>query len=96
MDSPRRLIRSLVNGALARANDLGIGFRTDANGALLDKKMTPSSIFFTLGPPRRGELFETTAVPEIRLQAEALALHLAAQPVGLQSGREMLSMHQSA
>ena len=96
MDSPRRLIRSLVNGALARANDLGIGFRTDANGALLDKKMTPSSIFFTLGPPRRGELFETTAVPEIRLQAEALALHLAAQPAGLQSGREMLSMHQSA
>jgi hypothetical protein len=38
--------------------------------------MNPSSVFFTLGPPRRGELFETTAVPEIRTQAEELALRL--------------------
>jgi uncharacterized NAD(P)/FAD-binding protein YdhS len=28
---------------------------------------------WTLGPPRRGVLWETTAVPEIRQQAEALA-----------------------
>jgi uncharacterized NAD(P)/FAD-binding protein YdhS len=33
-------------------------------------------VFYTLGPPRRGELFETTAVPEIRTQAEALAHRL--------------------
>jgi len=30
----------------------------------------------TLGPPRLGDLFETTAVPELRKQAEALANHL--------------------
>jgi hypothetical protein len=46
----------------------------------MPEKMHPSSVFFTLGPPRRGELFETTAVPEIRVQAEALALHLAREP----------------
>jgi uncharacterized NAD(P)/FAD-binding protein YdhS len=77
-DSPRPLIRSLMENGLAQANDLGIGLRTDRHGALLDARMRPSSIFFTLGPPRRGELFESTAVPEIRAQAEALAIHLAA------------------
>jgi uncharacterized NAD(P)/FAD-binding protein YdhS len=73
---PRRLIRSLVETGLASANDLGMGFRTDGEGALLDARGIPSSTLFTLGPPRRGELFETTAVPEIRCQAEALARRL--------------------
>ena len=76
-NSPRPLIRSLMENGLARANDLGMGFQTDGEGALLDANMSPSSVFFTLGPPRRGELFETTAVPEIRAQAEALAHRLA-------------------
>jgi uncharacterized NAD(P)/FAD-binding protein YdhS len=76
-NSPRPLIRSLMQNGLAQANHLGMGFQTDGEGALLDGNMRPSSIFFTLGPPRRGELFETTAVPEIRAQAEALALRLA-------------------
>lgn len=77
-ESPRPLIRSLVGSGLATANDLGIGFRTDSAGALVDANGRVSTTLFTLGPPRRGELFETTAVPEIRLQAEALARHLAA------------------
>ena len=76
-NSPRPLIRSLMEHGLAQANDLGMGFRTDGHGALLDASLRPSSVFFTLGPPRRGELFETTAVPEIRAQAEALANDLA-------------------
>ena len=80
-DSPRPLIRSMLENGLATANDLGIGFRTGRHGELLDAGMNPSGVFFTLGPPRRGELFETTAVPEIRVQAEALALHLAREPV---------------
>jgi uncharacterized NAD(P)/FAD-binding protein YdhS len=72
----RPLIRSLIVGGLARANELGIGFQTDEHGALLDKEGIPSRVLFTLGPPRRGQLFETTAVPEIRVQAEKLALYL--------------------
>jgi uncharacterized NAD(P)/FAD-binding protein YdhS len=31
---------------------------------------------FTLGPARNGQLYETTAIPEIRVQAESLAAHL--------------------
>jgi uncharacterized NAD(P)/FAD-binding protein YdhS len=68
-----RAPRPLIRRGLARANALGLGFRTDPAGALIDVHGNPSTSFFTLGPPRRGELFETTAVPEIRVQAEALA-----------------------
>ncbi len=73
---PRPPIRSLIESGLASPNELGIGFRTDEHGALLNANLRPSSVFFTLGPPRRGELFETTALPEIREQAEALAVYL--------------------
>jgi len=76
-ERPRQLIQSLIENRLATPNDLGIGFRTDRHGGLIDAGMRPSPVLFTLGPPRRGELFETTAVPEIRVQAEALARHLA-------------------
>jgi uncharacterized NAD(P)/FAD-binding protein YdhS len=78
VDHPRPLIASLIQSGLACANDLGIGFRTDSGGALLDASGGPSPILFTLGPPRRGDLIETTAVPEIRAQAEALARRLLA------------------
>jgi uncharacterized NAD(P)/FAD-binding protein YdhS len=70
---PRPLIGGLVRQGLAEANDLGIGFRTDHHGRLAGPA---SHLLFTLGPPRRGDLFETIAVPEIRVQAESLALHL--------------------
>ena len=59
-DSPRSAIRSLITGGLARPNDLGYGFHTDSRGALLTSGMAASPVFFTLGPPRRGQLFETT------------------------------------
>lgn len=51
----------------------GQGLRTDERGALLDTRGLALHPIFTLGPLRRGELWETTAVPEIRVQAEALA-----------------------
>ena len=69
---PRRLIGEVIRSGLASANELGIGFRTDANGALIGGDGQASDVLFTLGPPRRGELIETTAVPEIRVQAAEL------------------------
>jgi uncharacterized NAD(P)/FAD-binding protein YdhS len=75
-DCPRPLARQLIADGTASANDLGIGFRTDGSGALVNSERKTSKLLFTLGPPRRGQLFETTAVPEIRTQAEALARHL--------------------
>jgi uncharacterized NAD(P)/FAD-binding protein YdhS len=77
---PRRLISDLIRHGHACSNDLGIGFHTDDHGALIGADGLPSPVLFTLGPPRRGGLFETTAVPEIRTQAADLARRLLDQP----------------
>ncbi|HEY3739914.1 MAG TPA: hypothetical protein VGL53_08715, partial [Bryobacteraceae bacterium] len=45
-----------------------------------DSMGVASEWLFTLGPPRSGGLFETTAIPEVRIQAEALAHHLVSTP----------------
>ncbi|WP_284664649.1 FAD/NAD(P)-binding protein [Myxococcus sp. SDU36] len=66
----------LVETGRARSDALGMGLATDADGALLDAGGRASGRLYTLGPPRRGELWETTAVPEIRGQARELAGHL--------------------
>ncbi|HWY24061.1 MAG TPA: hypothetical protein VNX47_04035, partial [Nevskia sp.] len=55
---------------------LGLGLLTDAQGALLDRDGQASTWLYTLGPARKGQLWETTAVPEIRVQAQALARRL--------------------
>ncbi len=78
LDHP--LIVALREQGLIDADALGLGLSTDANGALLNGNGEASTRLFTLGPPRKGQLWETTAVPEIRVQAQALAQHLLAQP----------------
>jgi uncharacterized NAD(P)/FAD-binding protein YdhS len=70
------LLRGLLNGGLATPDPLRLGLRADADGALLEVSGRPSDTIFTLGPPLRGQLYETTAVPEIRDQAAALARRL--------------------
>ena len=74
--SPNLLVRSLLESGRIRSNPTGKGLWTDADGALIDSKGVVSDWLFTLGPPRTGGLFETTAVPEVRIQAEALAHRL--------------------
>lgn len=78
------LIAVLLEQNLICADDLGLGLRTNAEGALLDAQGRASSRLFTLGPPRKGQLWETTAVAEIRHQAPRLARHLLDQ-LSLQS-----------
>jgi uncharacterized NAD(P)/FAD-binding protein YdhS len=74
------LLRSLMATGTAVADPLGLGLRTARGGALLDGEGRPSARLFALGALRRGDLWETTAVPEIRLQAEQLAERLTVQP----------------
>lgn len=47
---PRRFIRALIQSGLAAPNDLGIGFRTDEFGELIDAQDRRSEIWLTLGP----------------------------------------------
>ena len=70
------LRRYLLDCGLARPDPLRLGLDTDARGALRDAGGRPASDIVALGPPLRGRWYETTAIPEIRDQAAALARHL--------------------
>ncbi|MEG4801558.1 FAD/NAD(P)-binding protein [Microcoleus sp. ARI1-B5] len=71
--SPQSLIANLRAQGLIRPNDIGLGLDTAADGAVLDARGNRSSLLYTLGTPRKGDLWETIAVPELREQAVALA-----------------------
>jgi uncharacterized NAD(P)/FAD-binding protein YdhS len=74
--SGEALIDGLLADGLAQADPLGLGLRTADDGALLDRAGHPSTSMFTLGSTRRGDLWESTAVPELRVQAARLAERL--------------------
>jgi uncharacterized NAD(P)/FAD-binding protein YdhS len=67
------LLATMIARGQATPGPLGLGLRTAPDGALLHPDGSPSPRLFTLGPPRRGDLWETTAVPELRVQAGELA-----------------------
>src|SRR4051794_14080799 len=66
------LLRPRPVAALATTATAGMGLRTE-HGRLVDSAGSTDAPVWTLGALRRGELFESTAVPEIRTQALALA-----------------------
>jgi len=71
------LVMNLLNAGTARPGPLDLGFATEADGRLAGSH----AAIWTIGPLRRGELWESTAIPEIRVQAAELAQHvLAALP----------------
>ena len=72
------LLRQLLDLGLARADPLRLGLDADAHGAVRDADGRPASDLFALGPLLRGCRYETTAIPEIRGQAAALARQLIA------------------
>lgn len=79
------LLRDLFGQGLIRPDPLRLGIDATPGGAVLGASGRPSSTIFTLGPPLRGLWYETTAIPEIRDQAAALALRLTAgayRPLG--------------
>lgn len=79
---PRRwgspLIEGLFGDGLASPDPLGLGLRSDAHGFLLGADGRAHGLLSTIGPLRRGDLWESTAVPEIARQAAALAERLLA------------------
>ncbi|MEV4625993.1 FAD/NAD(P)-binding protein [Micromonospora sp. NPDC049523] len=72
------LVRQLLADGLAHPGPYGLGLDVDEAGALRGRDGTPTAPLWTLGSPRRGRLWETTAVPEIRGQARGLAYRFAA------------------
>ena len=67
-------LRALVDAGVICPGPHGIGVHTDAvSGQVKSAAGSPVAGLFAIGPLRRGTLWESTAVPEIRDQAQQLA-----------------------
>ncbi|GAC1591293.1 MAG: FAD/NAD(P)-binding protein [Hymenobacter sp.] len=83
------LVESLRTAGHLVPDPLGLGLLTEEHGALYGADGSRSPGLFTLGPSRRPAFFESTAVPELRQQAAALARELA-RGLGPSAGAEPL------
>jgi uncharacterized NAD(P)/FAD-binding protein YdhS len=79
VDNP--LLCSLFSKGWLSVNQPGVGVRTIGNGAVIDRQGGVMPWLYAIGPTRVGGLLETTAVPEIREQAAALATTLLAHRI---------------
>lgn len=70
------LVRQLVADGLVLPTDLGLGLGSSPHGAALDAWGRASRRLFLIGSCRKASLWESTAIPELRMQARALASHL--------------------
>ena len=72
-----QLLTRLVARGLAQYDALGLGVQTDDDGRVVGAGGVGQPDVFAVGPLRRGELWESTAVPEIRQQAAVIGARLA-------------------
>ncbi|KAB7763676.1 FAD/NAD(P)-binding protein [Xanthomonas maliensis] len=67
------LLQQLLGQGLAAPGPHGIGVQTDADGRVVDADGQPDPRLWAIGSLRIGTLWESLAVPELRLQAQAIA-----------------------
>lgn len=65
--------RKLLERGLVRRDRLGLGIETTADGRVIDAAGHTEQTFVAVGALRRGALYESTAIPELRAQAEAVS-----------------------
>jgi hydroxyacylglutathione hydrolase len=70
VDDP--LLADLMRQKLARPDPLFLGLDVSPDGALIDAHGAPSNLLYAIGPVRKGSLWETIAVPELRVQVSEL------------------------
>jgi uncharacterized NAD(P)/FAD-binding protein YdhS len=73
---PDALLTTLIAQGLARPDPLFLGLDASADGALIDQDGVVSDSLYTVGLARKGSLWESTAIPEIREQVYQLVQHL--------------------
>lgn len=74
LDDP--LIQQLLEEGLIRPASMRLGLDCTTYGAVIDAHGQPSQRLYAVGPITRGALWEITAVPEIRGQAEQVAANI--------------------
>lgn len=70
------VIQDLVASGRITADPLGLGMQTTPDGLAVDRAGQPVPWLSVVGPFRKGSLWENTAVPELRGEAERLARRL--------------------
>ena len=70
------LLQDLLRQGLVRPDPLFLGLDAAEDGALIDVAGSKSDVLYTVGPPRKSRLWESVAVPEIRVQIAELAAKL--------------------
>ena len=75
------LISDLLNAGLAICDAAGLGIRVDDAYRVITSSGQPSQSLSLTGPLLRGEFWEATAVPELRVHAARLAERLASELV---------------
>jgi uncharacterized NAD(P)/FAD-binding protein YdhS len=71
------LLTNLFETGLALPDQVALGLDVADDGAVVDAQGQPSPFLYTVGPLRKGKLFESIAVPELRVQIADLAKQLA-------------------
>lgn len=89
------LVLNLLARGLIHPDPLFMGLAAAPNGALLNYLGQSSKRIFTIGSPQKGMLFETTAVPELRVQAKRLAEELTRRVGALTVGVTHFGEHDS-
>ena len=67
------LTQDMLETGMARISPCGLGLEHDSKGQIVGCNMQPVQGLFSVGPPRKAMLWESTAVPEIRAQVRLLA-----------------------
>jgi uncharacterized NAD(P)/FAD-binding protein YdhS len=73
------LYANLLARGLVSADEVGLGVRATADFTAVDRDGARSRWLTVLGPPLKGTLWETTAVPELRAQAFRVAEGIVAE-----------------
>jgi uncharacterized NAD(P)/FAD-binding protein YdhS len=72
-NSRSALYQNLFDRGLVQADEVDLGIRASADFAVVDGGGYTSEYLFAIGPMLKGSLWETTAVPELRIQALRVA-----------------------
>ena len=75
----RSLLDHLIAKGMARPHPSGTGVDVDTHGALVNPIGDAQPMLHTIGWCRRGQLFESTAIPELRRQALEIARRISAE-----------------
>lgn len=79
------LLGAMQRSGIAATDELGLGIRSDDECRLLNANGVPNQRVVIAGALRRGDLWESTAVPDLRVHAARAAATLLAQLAGQQT-----------